>query len=359
MSRILIIDPQFKDDPDIEQEVAGPDVTFDILRPGDGEVPVEPLRSADAIINCRSRHKLPQHLVAEMERAQIVVQAGVGFNHIDVDACARRGIPVCNTPDYGTLEVADHTLGLLLSLTRATTAYHIRLLRRNDAWSTLELPVPPIRRLRDQVFGIVGLGRIGLAVAARAAVFQMKVVFYDPYVPAGTEQALGYQRVTSFSDLLNEADIVSLHCPLTKETTNLIDDGAIAAMKPDAILLNTSRGGTVDTDAVERGLRSGKLCAAGLDVLPVEPLDRSHSLIAAWSREEAWLEGRLILTPHAAFYTPQSLADMRRLSTLAAIQFLQDGRLRSCVNVALLNHYGHFADAAAGVARKPPRQCAV
>ena len=360
MTRILIIDPQFEGDPDIEQDVAGPDVTFDILRPGDGEVSVEPLRRADAVINCRSRHKLPEHLVAEMERVRIVVQAGVGFNHIDVDACAQRGIPVCNTPDYGTLEVADHTMGLLLSLTRATTAYNNRLLRRDDAWSTLELPVPPIRRLRGQTFGIVGLGRIGLAVAARAAAFQMTVIFHDPYLPAGTEQALGYQRTTSLSDLLGVADIVSLHCPLTQETANLIDDAAIEAMKPDAILLNTSRGATLDIDAVERGLRSGKLCGAGLDVLPVEPLDRSHPLIAAWSREEAWLEGRLILTPHAAFYTPQSLIDMRRLSMLAAVQFLHEGRLRSCVNGALLDRYGRFADdVATGVAPKHRRRSEV
>ncbi len=348
MTKILIIDPQFEDHPDIEESVTGPDVTFDILRPGDGEVPIAPLRRADAVINCRSRHKLPKHLIAAMDRARIVVQAGVGFNHIDVDACAKRGIPVCNTPDYGTLEVADHTIGLLLSLVRATTAYHTRLLHRDDAWSTLELPVPPIRRLRGQVFGIVGLGRIGLAVAARAAAFQMKVVFYDPYLPAGMEQALGYGRAATFSKLLGEADVISLHCPLTAETANLIDDAAIAATKPDAILLNTSRGATVDIDAVERGLRSGKLCAAGLDVLPVEPLDRSHPLIAAWSRQEPWLEGRLVLTPHAAFYTPESLVDMRRLSMLAAIDFLNEGRLRSCVNLDLLNRYGHFPGAKEG-----------
>ncbi len=346
MIHVLIIDPQFEDDPDIEREVAGTDVTFDIVRPGDGEVPVEPLRHADAVINCRSRHKLPAHLIAQMQRAKVVVQAGVGFNHIDVDACARRGIPVCNTPDYGTLEVADHTIGLLLSLTRATTAYNNRLLRRDDAWSTLELPVPPIRRLRDQVFGIVGLGRIGLAVAIRAAAFQMKVAFYDPYRPAGMEHALGLQRTSSLEDLLGLADVVSLHCPLTPETTKLIDDAAITAMKPDAILLNTSRGGTVDIDAVERGLRSGKLCAAGLDVLPIEPLARSHPLLAAWSRQDAWLEGRLILTPHAAFYTPESLGDMRRLSMLAAIQFFREGRLRSCVNLDLLQAYGHCPDTA-------------
>ncbi len=358
MIRILIIDPQFEDDPDIEREAAGEGVTFDIVRPGTGEVPAGPLRAADAVINCRSRHRLPAHLVAEMRRAKVVVQAGVGFNHIDIEACARRGIPVCNTPDYGTLEVADHTLGLLLALTRGTTAYHNRLLRRDDAWSTKELPMPPVRRMRGRVFGIVGLGRIGLAVAARAQAFRMAVAFHDPYLPAGIEHSLGFRRTGTLGDLLSGSDIVSLHCPLTPETTRLVDDRAIAGMKPEAILINTSRGATVDIDAVERGLRSGKLLAAALDVLPVEPLDRSHSLFAAWSREEPWLEGRLILTPHAAFYTPESLADMRRLSVLAVVRFVREGRLRSCVNLDALRAHGHEPEAARGAVRQALRRSA-
>ena len=351
MIRVLIIDPQFEDDPDIEREVAGEGVAFDIVRPGAGEVPPEPLREADAVINCRSRHRLPAHLVAEMRRARVVVQAGVGFNHIDIEECARRGIPVCNTPDYGTLEVADHTLALLLALTRGTTAYHLRLLRRDDAWSTAKLPMPPVRRMRGQVFGIVGLGRIGLAVGARARAFGMEVAFHDPYLAAGIEHSLGYRRAGTFGELLGRSDIVSLHCPLTPETTRLIDDRAIAAMKPGTILVNTSRGGTVDLDAIERGLRSGRLLAAALDVLPVEPLDRSHPLVAAWSAEEPWLEGRLVLTPHAAFYTPESLADMRRLSMLAVVRYLRDGTLRSCVNLDELNAHGQLSGAAGDAAR--------
>lgn len=350
MIRVLIIDPQFEGDPGLEREVAGEGVTFEIVRPGEGEVPAAPLRRADAVVNCRSRHRLPAHLVAEMERVKVVVQAGVGFNHIDVEACAGRGIPVCNTPDYGTLEVADHTLGLLLSLTRATVVYHHRLLRRDDAWHTRALPAAPIRRLRGRVFGIVGLGRIGLAVAARAAAFRMAVAFHDPYLPAGIEHSLGYRRAEGLEELLGCSDVVSLHCPLTPATADLIDDRAIAAMKPDAILINTSRGGTVDLDAIERGLRSEKLGAAALDVLPVEPLDRSHPLIAAWSREEPWLEGRLVLTPHAAFYTPESLADMRRLSMLSVVRFLRAGQLRSCVNLEQLRARGYRPAADTGAA---------
>jgi phosphoglycerate dehydrogenase-like enzyme len=128
---------------------------------------------------------------------------------------------------------------------------------------------------------------------------------------------------------------------LTAETAGLIGTRALAAAKPGAVLVNTARGGVVDLDAVEAALRDGRLVGAALDVLPVEPLDRSHPLLAAWTRREPWLEGRLIVTPHAAFYTPESLADMRRLSAEAIREFFEEGSLRSCVNRDALVAAGH------------------
>lgn len=200
----------------------------------------------------------------------------------------------------------------------------------------------PVRRLRGQVYGVIGLGRIGLAAALRAKAFGLRVVFYDPHLPPGAELSSGFDRADHLHDVLAQADILSLHCPLNAATHELIDAAAVAAMKPGAILINTARGRVLNLDAVEAGLRSDKLSAAGLDVLPEEPLERSHPLIAAWTARESWLEGRLLITPHAAFFTPQSLRDMRRLSTLAVVQYLREGRLRSCVNVDLLKAHGHL-----------------
>jgi len=340
MSRILIIDPQFETDADIEREVAGPDIEFEIERPGTNDVCGDALGRADAVVNCRSRHKLPANLIAQMDKAKVVVQAGVGFDHIDIDACAQKGIPVCNTPDYGTMEVADHTIALTLGLVRAVTTYNNRLLIREDGWNTLALPVPPVRRLRKQVFGVVGLGRIGLATALRARALEMEILFYDPFLPAGFELSLGIRRAPDLESLLFQADIVSLHCPLTPRTDRLINRETLGQMKDNAILINTSRGGVVDLDALHWALAENKLCAAALDVLQTEPIDRSHPLIEAWSKSEPWLEGRLLLTPHAAFFTPESLQDMRRLSMLAAVKFLRDGTLRSCVNREQLQKHG-------------------
>ncbi|NDV00556.1 C-terminal binding protein [Pseudoroseicyclus tamaricis] len=342
MERILIIDPQFDNDPDVEREVTGPDTQFDIVREVTSPEQVDKLRRAHAVVNCRSRHHLPEAIIAKMDEARVVVQAGVGYDHIDLDACARRGIPVCNTPDYGTMEVADHAMALMLDLMRGTTAYNNRLLVRDDSWNTKSLPVAPVRRLSGQVLGIVGLGRIGMATSMRARAFGLEVIFYDPHLPAGAELGAGLGRVDDIGELFARSDIITLHCPLNESTRTLIDTDAIARLKPGAILINTARGGTMDLDAVEEGLRSGRLSGAGLDVLPEEPLDRSHPLLAAWTAGEPWLEGRLTITPHAAFFTPESLRDMRRLSVLAAIQFLREGRLRSCVNVEHLREHGRW-----------------
>jgi lactate dehydrogenase-like 2-hydroxyacid dehydrogenase len=341
--RVLIIDPQFATDPDIERSVL-PASRFDISiwRPEGGEaVPHALLGSADAILNCRSRHGLKDAAVAAMTGVRLVVQAGVGFNHIDLAACAARGIPVCNTPDYGTMEVADHAIALMLSMIRGVTAYNQRLLTRDDAWATLSLPLAPVRRLRGLTFGVVGLGRIGTAAALRARAFGMNVAFHDPHLPPGSELSFGFTRFRSLDALLAASDVISVHCPLTAETAGLIGTRALAAAKPGAVLVNTARGGVVDVDAVEAALRDGRLVGAALDVLPVEPLDRSHPLLAAWTRREPWLEGRLIVTPHAAFYTPESLADMRRLSAEAIREFFEEGSLRSCVNRDALVAAGH------------------
>jgi lactate dehydrogenase-like 2-hydroxyacid dehydrogenase len=345
MTHVVLIDPQFAEYPDVEREVLPEPHRIDVVRLGDNPVDGRQFSGADAVVNCRSRHKLTAEVIDTFDAVKIIVQSGVGYDHIDLAACAARGLPVCNTPDYGTMEVADHAIALMLALCRGVVAYDQRLHVRDDAWQTMALPVAPVRRLRTQTFGVVGLGRIGMATAMRARAFNMRVVFHDPLLPPGAELGVGLERVARLEDLLSQADIVSLHCPLDQTTARMIDAEAVARMKDGAILINTARGRLVDLDAVAAGLRSGKLCAAGLDVLPVEPLDRTHPLVAAWTAREDWLEGRLILTPHAAFFSPESLRDIRRLAMQAVIDYLPSGKLRSCVNLRQLQAHGYFPDA--------------
>lgn len=217
-------------------------------------------------------------------------------------------------------------------------AWHFRLQHAgltSAFWSArclgpLTVPLAPVRRLRDQVFGVVGLGRIGTTAALRTRAFGMRVVLPDPDLPPGTEFGLGIERAGGLDSAPRREQRRRLHCRLNAKTTRLSDDAVLQAAKPGLLRINTTRGGIVDLDAVERALRSGHLVGAGLDVLPVEPLDRSHPLIAAWTRQEPWLEGRLLLTPHAAFDTPKSLRDMRRrLSAQAVADFSRPGRFEA------------------------------
>jgi D-3-phosphoglycerate dehydrogenase/C-terminal binding protein len=264
-------------------------------------------------------------------RLRALVRSGVGFDSLDLAAWGRNGVAVFNVPDYGTSEVADHAIALMLALARGTATYHERL-RADPAAGWSHLAAPAVRRLRDAVFGIVGLGRIGLAAALRARGFGMRIAFYDPYLPSGTEIAVGAHRCRSLEELMSLSDVVSLHAPATEETRGLIAASALAAAKPGLILVNTARGSLVDLGSLYDALKEGRIAGAALDVLPNEPPRPEHPLIAAWQSREPWLDGRLTLSPHAAFYSPASLVDMRTKGMETLIRFLTRGDLADCVN---------------------------
>jgi phosphoglycerate dehydrogenase-like enzyme len=262
----------------------------------------------------------------------VIVRAGVGFDHIDLKAAGRAGIPVCNTPDYGTSEVADHAIALMLALTRGIVCFHEHLVR--DPVGGFDSALAPlVRRLRGRTFGVVGFGRIGTATALRAKAFGFKVVGYDPYVSAGTEIAIGIERLGSLEALLEVADVVSLHCPLSDETRGMIGPEAFRQMRSNAILINTARGQLVDVPAMIAAIREGVIGGAGIDVLPQEPPDHKDEIAVAYrDLRAAGIADRLIVTPHAAWASPESRADARRLSVETAMMYLANGHLRNLVN---------------------------
>jgi len=313
-----------------------PDIDFIVARAPEGEAsPLPPaLRDVDAIINYSPTADLAEKPTA-FQGVRIVVRAGVGFDNLDLKGWGARGVPVCNAPDYGTTEVADHAIALMLALRRGTATYDANVKRAPRlGWDYRSAPL--MARLKGATFGVVGLGRIGLATARRAAAFDMRVVFHDPYLPNGTELAVGYERVHTLGELMAVSDTVSIHTPLSDETRGLIGAAAFAVAKPGLVLVNTARGPIVDLDALADALRAGRIGGAGLDVLPKEPADADHPLIRAWRDGESWVDGRLVLTPHAAFYSPASLEDLHRKSVEVAVAYLRDGRLTNCVNRAFL-----------------------
>jgi phosphoglycerate dehydrogenase-like enzyme len=321
---------------DIEQAVSGDDAelvnprqkTFDAID-------VREWERCDAVVTARV--PIDANAISHLKRARVVVRHGVGFDVIDLEACGAAGIAVCNVPDYGTTEVADSAIAMMLAFARGTAALDAAL--RADlqgAWTHVHNVTG--RRLRGACFGVIGLGRIGTAAALRARAFGMDVAFYDPLLPNGAELSFGFTRARTLHELLGMADVVSIHTPLTRETRGLIDAAAVAAAKPGAYIINTARGPICDTAALLFGLKSGRLAAVGLDVLPKEPATLDDPLVAAWSANEPWIRGRMLLNPHAGFYSPDSFVDLRRKAMETAYYYLRDGTLTNCVNAQFLRN---------------------
>jgi len=273
---------------------------------------------------------LTSSTIERLTRCKVIVCCGVGFDNVDCAFAGSRGIPVVNVPDYGTEEVADSAIGLMLALTRGIVLLNSELRKGPTAWTYHS--AAPLRRLRGRVFGVVGLGRIGTATALRAKSLGMEVLFYDPYKADGYEKALGVTRAEELSELLSRSSVVSLHCPLTTETRRMIDAAAIARMPKGAYLVNTARGPIVETAAVPDAIVSGQLGGAALDVLEQEPPDDSDPLIQVWRDPNHPAHFRLIVNPHSAFYSEEGLNSLRRKAADACRRALTGKQLRNVVN---------------------------
>lgn len=256
--------------------------------------------------------------IARLKNCRAIIRNGVGFDSVDIDAARQHGIAVCNVPDYGTEEVADHTLALALALCRQL--FPLDREAKSLGW-TIRVE-PRLRRLRELTFGIVGLGRIGTAAALRAKALGFQVCFYDPYLPNGADKALGVSRARTLEDLLRRADVLSLHCPLTAETHHLIAERELALLKSSAFVVNTARGAVIKKTDILAALREGRLAGAGLDVVEDEPLKTDDEAAAP----------NLIVTCHAAFCSVESKREMRGTSARIARAAVLGEPLENVVN---------------------------
>jgi C-terminal binding protein len=306
---VLYPEAMYPDD-SLEREIFGPDVR--ILR-RDTQVLSE-LSDADCAETdglMIFRQRVDEADMARFPRLRAIVRMGVGYDRLDRRTAAARGVLICNVPDYGTTEVADHAIGLVLALRKAIILYHDTQRDEPPApWRFINTPLK--RRASVQGFGILGLGRIGTAVALRAKAFGFRVVFYDPYLPNGTDRALGIERAATLADMLRQADVLSVHTPLTPETAGVLGHAELSLLPENAVVVNTARGPIIDVEALTALLKSGHIAGAGLDVLPVEPPEEPYpELLQAYRARAPWQLGRLIITPHSAFINAEAALDIR------------------------------------------------
>lgn len=269
---------------------------------GDVESVLATAADADAILNTY----LPwtADSIARLENCKIIARYGIGFDNVDLKAASAAGIVVTNVPDYSVEEVATHALSLILASLRKVVVADASV--RSGTWSIDNFR--PIRRLSTLTVGLVGYGRIARRIAAPLEALGARIIAHDPYLQPSPD----LPPLLELDALLGEADIISLHLPLTDETRGIIGSEALGRMRPGSILVNTSRGPLVDLDALATSLRDGQIGAAGLDVFDVEPLDGAR------------IEGvpNLIATPHMAYYSEEALAESQRKAATQVIKVL-------------------------------------
>jgi D-3-phosphoglycerate dehydrogenase len=281
-------------------------------------------RDADAILNTYA--PMTAKVIQALEKCRVIVRFGIGVDNVAVDAATQRGIMVCNTTDYCIDEVADQAMAFLLACTRGL--FPSARIAREAAWDFTRMP--RLARIRGQTLGLLGVGRIGSAVAARAKGFGLRIVGYDPYLSDEAARQIGVQLV-DLDTLLKESDFVSIHLPLNSETVGMFGEAALGKMKPTAFLINVARGKIVNQAALCRALQQGKIAGAALDVLETEPPKPNDPILRL---------DNVILTPHSAWYSEQSRMDMRRRAVGQVVSVLKGEIPYSLVNREVLEKLG-------------------
>ena len=253
-------------------------------------------KDADALI--AQYAPITRYVIERLSRCQALGRYGIGVDNIDVAAATARGIAVINVPSYCEEEVAEHALALLLAWVRKVPRYNEKIRQGMWDWKIGR----PIHRLQGKTLGLLGFGKIARLVARKARAFGLKVIAYDPYLGDEVFAHEGVEKV-EFDELLARSDFLSIHVPLIESTRHLIDGEALAKMKPTACLINTSRGGVVDEQALIRALQAGCIAGACLDVTDPEPPDPHNPLLKM---------EQVLLSPHAAWYSEESQIELRR-----------------------------------------------
>lgn len=312
--KLVVTDYDFPDLSIENSVVEGADVDLVGAQAKTPDEVVEAAADADGLLVQYAQ--ISADVLAELDLA-VIGRYGIGVDSVDLDAATRHGVQVVNVPDYCLAEVPTHALSLLLSVVRNTARYDNEVKRGTWDWTTGK----PIDRVTGSVLGLVGFGKLPRRLVDLAAGFDFEVLVYDPYVDESTVAAAGCEKV-SFDELLDRSRFVSVHAPLTDETREMFDADAFESMRSDAVLVNTARGGLVDVSALRTAIEEEQIAGAGIDVLPSEPPDPTPPFD----------HPNVVYTPHVAWYSEQSITEMRRTLTADVLDVVRGEPATNPVN---------------------------
>ncbi|MEA5010111.1 MAG: C-terminal binding protein [Angelakisella sp.] len=314
--KVVITDYQY---PNIDQEkriIAEAGFELFDYQYKDEENLIRVCRDADAIIVQYA--EITKSVIDTLQNCKMIIKYGIGVNNIDVDAASQKGIYVCNCPDYGIDEVANHAIALLFSLIKKLPI--IQKAFRSGDWGNSSLV--PLYRLSGQKLGLVGLGRIPMSVAKKMAGFNVEILGYDPYLSQEAADQAGIKLV-DFDTLCRECDIISIHCPLVPETTHIFNKDTFSKMKKSAFLINTARGPVINEQDLIEALEQGQIAGAGLDVFEKEPLEQTSKLLQM---------DNVICTPHIAWYSEEAINNLQKNVALEVVNTLKTNNPWNAVN---------------------------
>ena len=302
---------------DLETEIlnaAG--LKFELLQCKTEEDLISQCQDADIFINQYA--PITENVMKSLKNLKLVIRYGVGVNNVDVQAATRLGVQVCNVPDYGMNEVADHAISLMLSLTRKIVIMNDYT--KNTKWDYKKSI--PIRRNSALTVGVVGLGRIGRNFAKKAHALECNIIGYDPYYVPNEKDGFGFIKSVSIDELIKESDVISIHCPL-EGARDLFNEEAFKKMKDTAYIINVARGGIINEEALDKALENGDIAGAAFDCVEFEPMNPGSPLF----RHE-----NFICTPHMAWYSEEASIELKQKVAQEAVRFYKGEPVKYPVN---------------------------
>ena len=313
--KVMYTDTCFPDMSIEQEELAGIDAELVLAPATDEDSLIAAGQDCDGVIFDFAH--LTERVLSNLPKCKVVSRVGIGLNNVDIPAATKKGIAVCNVPNFCSDEVATHALALILDAQRKITLHDRNA--RKGIWDAVY--GHEVHRLSNQTLGIISFGNIARKLCSFCCGLGMKIIFYDPYISAS--EIDGAKKV-ELDELFNQSDIISLHCPCTEETRHIINDNSIANMKDGVIIVNTSRGPLIELDSLVNALNSGKVAAAGLDVFEGEPItDLTNKMYECEN---------LIITPHSAYYSREAATDQMAILANTAVSVLKGNLPKNCLN---------------------------